>query len=74
MREAPLTVRARMRVPIVTGTTNTRTEAANSSIKQLKRTGHGLRNERTCRTRIRQASTARRRRMNTIPAGRCTPP
>jgi transposase len=47
-------------VLIVTGATNARTEAANTSIKQLKRTGRGFRNERNYRTRILLASAARR--------------
>lgn len=44
----------------VTGATNARTEAANTSIKQLKRTGRGFRNEHNYRTRILLASAARR--------------
>ena len=39
-------------VLIVTGVTNARTEAANTSIKQLKRTGRGYRNPAHDRTRI----------------------
>ena len=47
-------------VLVITGATNARTEAANTSIKQLKRTGRGFRNERNYRTRILLGSAARR--------------
>lgn len=47
-------------VLVVTGVTNARTEAANTSIKQIKRTGRGFRNERHYRARILLASAARR--------------
>lgn len=47
-------------VLIVTGATNARTEAANTSIKQLKRTGRGFRNEHNYRARILLASAAHR--------------
>ena len=40
--------------------TNARTEAANTSIKQLKRSGRGYRNPRHYRARILLASAARR--------------
>jgi transposase len=46
-------------VLIVTGVTNARTEAANTSIKQIKRTGRGYRNARNYRARILLASAAR---------------
>ena len=46
-------------VLIVTGATNARTEAANTSIKQLKRTGRGFRNEHNYRTRILLSSAAK---------------
>lgn len=46
-------------VLIVTGVTNARTEAANTSIKQLKRTGRGYRNAEHYRARILLASAAR---------------
>ena len=46
-------------VPIVTGVTNARTEAANTSIKHIKRTGRGFRNENHYRARILLASAAR---------------
>ena len=46
-------------VLIVTGVTNARTEAANTSIKQLKRTGRGYRNPAHYRARILLASAAR---------------
>jgi transposase len=45
-------------VLIVTGVTNTRSEAANTDIKHLKRTGRGFRNPANYRTRILLASTA----------------
>lgn len=47
-------------VLVVTGVTNARTEAANTSIKQIKRTGRGYRNPEHYRTRILLASAARR--------------
>ena len=47
-------------VLIVTGVTNARTEAANTTIKQLKRSGRGYRNPRHYRARILLASAARR--------------
>jgi transposase len=47
-------------VLIVTGVTNARTEAANTSIKQIKRTGRGFRNPDHYRARILLASAARR--------------
>ena len=47
-------------VLIVTGVTNARTEAANTGIKQIKRTGRGYRNAGNYRTRILLASAARR--------------
>lgn len=46
-------------VLIVTGVTNARTEAANTGIKQIKRTGRGYRNAGNYRTRILLASAAR---------------
>lgn len=46
-------------VLVVTGVTNARTEAANTSIKQLKRTGRGYRNPAHYRARILLASAAR---------------
>ena len=45
-------------VLIVTGVTNARTEAANTGIKQIKRTGRGYRNAANYRTRILLASAA----------------
>jgi transposase len=47
-------------VLLVTGVTNARTEAANTSIKQIKRTGRGYRNPAHYRARILLASAARR--------------
>jgi transposase len=47
-------------VLIVTGVTNARTEAANTAIKQIKRTGRGYRNAAHYRARILLASAARR--------------
>ena len=44
---------------VVTGVTNARTEAANTSIKQIKRTGRGYRNADNYRARILLASAAR---------------
>jgi hypothetical protein len=44
---------------IVTGVTNARTEAANTGIKQIKRTGRGYRNASNYRARILLASAAR---------------
>ncbi|MBO1268331.1 transposase [Arthrobacter sp. PO-11] len=46
-------------VLIVTGATNARTEAANTKIKHIKRTGRGFRNERNYRSRILLTSAAR---------------
>ena len=46
-------------VLIVTGVTNARTEAANTTIKNIKRTGRGFRNARNYRTRILLASAAK---------------
>lgn len=46
-------------VLVVTGVTNARTEAANTSIKQIKRTGRGYRNAANYRARILLASAAR---------------
>jgi len=46
-------------VLIVTGVTNARTEAANTGIKQIKRTGRGYRNPDNYRVRILLASAAR---------------
>lgn len=46
-------------VLIVTGVTNARTEAANTGIKQIKRTGRGYRNAGNYRSRILLASAAR---------------
>jgi transposase len=47
-------------VLIVTGVTNARTEAANTGIKQIKRTGRGYRNPAHYKARILLASAARR--------------
>jgi transposase len=47
-------------VLLVTGVTNARTEAANATIKQIKRTGRGYRNPAHYRVRILLASAARR--------------
>jgi transposase len=44
---------------ITTGATNARTEAANTSIKQIKRTGRGYRNGQNYRDRILLASAAK---------------
>jgi transposase len=44
---------------LVTGVTNARTEAANTGIKQIKRTGRGYRNAANYRARILLASAAR---------------
>jgi transposase len=46
-------------VLVVTGVTNARTEAANTTIKNIKRTGRGFRNARNYRTRILLASAAK---------------
>ncbi len=46
-------------VLIVTGVTNARTEAANTTIKNIKRTGRGFRNARNYRTRILLTSAAK---------------
>ena len=45
---------------LITGVTNARTEAANTSIKQLKRTGRGYRNAEPYKARILLGSAARR--------------
>ncbi|WP_250446581.1 ISL3 family transposase [Actinotalea sp. C106] len=50
---------ASIEVLIVTGVTNARTEAANTAIKNIKRTGRGFRNENNYRTRILLASAAK---------------
>ncbi len=50
---------AAIEVLIVTGVTNARTEAANTGIKQIKRTGRGYRNADNYRARILLASAAR---------------
>ena len=47
-------------VLISTGVTNARTEAANTGIKQIKRTGRGYRNPAHYQTRILLTSAARR--------------
>jgi transposase len=47
-------------VLLATGVTNARTEAANTAIKQIKRTGRGYRNPAHYRARILLASAARR--------------
>jgi transposase len=47
-------------VLLVTGVTNARTEAANTTIKQIKRTGRGYRNPAHYRARILLASAAKR--------------
>jgi Transposase len=47
-------------VLIVTGVTNARTEAANTSIKNIKRTGRGFRNPANYRARILLRSAAKR--------------
>jgi transposase len=44
----------------VSGVTNARTEAANTAIKQIKRSGRGYRNQAYYRARILLASAARR--------------
>ena len=46
-------------VLIITGVANARTEAANTTIKNIKRTGRGFRNAQNYRTRILLASAAR---------------
>lgn len=46
-------------VLIVTGVTNARTEAANTTIKNIKRTGRGFRNENNYRARILLTSAAK---------------
>jgi len=46
-------------VLVVTGVSNARTEAANTSIKHIKRTGRGYRNPTHYRARILLASAAR---------------
>jgi len=50
---------AEIEVLIVTGVTNARTEAANTEIKHLKRTGRGFRNSDNYRARILLVSAAR---------------
>ena len=47
-------------VLIVTGVTNARTEAANTSIKNIKRTGRGFRNPANYKARILLRSAAKR--------------
>ena len=47
-------------VLISTGVTNARTEAANTGIKQIKRTGRGYRNSAHYQARILLTSAARR--------------
>jgi transposase len=49
---------AAIEVLLVTGVTNARTEAANTTIKNIKRTGRGFRNPDSYRTRILLASAA----------------
>jgi len=49
-----------IQVLITTRVTNARTEAANTSIKNIKRTGRGFRNPDNYRTRILLASAAHR--------------
>lgn len=46
-------------VLIVTGVTNARTEAANTTIKNIKRTGRGFRNEKNYKARILLTSAAK---------------
>jgi len=46
-------------VLIVTGVTNARTEAANTTIKNIKRTGRGFRNEDNYKARILLTSAAK---------------
>jgi len=46
-------------VLIITGVTNARTEAANTTIKQIKRTGRGFRNAENYRSRILLTSAAK---------------
>ena len=48
-----------IKVLIVTGVTNARNEAANTGIKQIKRTGRGSRNAHNYRTRTLLAGAAR---------------
>ncbi|MFN8075284.1 MAG: transposase [Kineosporiaceae bacterium] len=50
---------ARHRVLVITGVTNARTETANTTIKQIGRTGRGYRNPHHYKTRILLASAAR---------------
>lgn len=50
---------AEIEVAVVTGVTNARTEAANTGIKHIKRTGRGFRNESHYKARILLASAAR---------------
>jgi transposase len=50
---------AAIEVLVVTGVTNARTEAANTNIKHLKRTGRGFRNPANYRARILLASAAK---------------
>ena len=56
-------------VLIITGVTNARTEAANTGIKNIKRTGRGFRNQDNYRTRILLTSAAKRaaRTLNSAP-------
>ena len=51
---------AEIEVLIVTGVTNARTEAANTSIKNIKRTGRGFRNPANYKARILLRSAAKR--------------
>ena len=51
---------AEIEVLIITGVANARTEAANTSIKNIKRTGRGFRNSDNYRARILLSSAARR--------------
>ena len=51
---------AEIEVLIVTGVTNARTEAANTSIKNIKRTGRGFRNPDNYKARILRRSAAKR--------------
>ena len=50
---------AAIEVLIITGVTNARTEAANTTIKQIKRTGRGFRNAENYRSRILLTSAAK---------------
>ncbi len=51
---------AAVEVLITTGVSNARTEAANTAVKQIKRTGRGYRNSGHYRARILLRSAARR--------------